>query len=423
MTPPVYKPTLFQKCRPFLAPLLLLAALSGCTRPPSPAVARPQVLGVSGRSNANVAAAAEGSLVVITWTAALAAGGADVFAATSPDGGRTFGPAVPVNDVPGSVRLAGEQAPRVAASPNLAVVVWTARESNLSVVRMATSLDRGKSFGPSRRVHPEGLSGARGWASVAIDSRDQVHVVWLDGRNATSPPAGHAVSAPMSGMDHSSAPRQDIYAAVIDGNGTLTERLVATDTCFCCKTTVATLADGSSLAAWRHLFPSSVRDIAVAHISPAPETPQVIRVSRDDWELHGCPEDGPAIAIDGRGVTHIAWPTLVEGKTPRKGIFYASSADGFAFSARVRLDDASGAHAAHPQIAVRTDGSVAVVWEQQDQGAHPIRIRTRRAGSSSWTTARSVAADGAAPAVSALDTSFVVAWTTNAEIHTGAVSD
>lgn len=422
MTRATRRPSLFQHYRLLFAGVLLFGTLAGCARPPAPPIAGPQTLGVAGRSNANAATAATGSLVVVTWTSATPEGGADVFASTSQDAGRSFSRPIQVNDVAGSVRLAGEQAPRVAASADLIAVVWTARESNVSVVRLATSHDRGQSFGPSRRVHPDGLTGARGWASVAIDARARVHVVWLDGRNATATPA-HAMSTPMSGMDHASAPRQDIRAAIIDGDSIVSERLVAADTCFCCKTTVATFADGSSVAAWRHLFPSSVRDIAVAHLTAALAEPQVIRVSSDNWELHGCPEDGPAIGIDGQSVTHIAWPTLVEDKTPRKGVFYASSADGLAFSSRVRLDDTTGSHAAHPQIAVRSDGAVAVVWEQQDQAAHPLLIRTRPASSSSWTAARRLTADGAAPAVAALSTGFVVAWSSNGEIHTGVVPD
>lgn len=418
-----------QKRKALLATVLVTCIASpGCMPKPGGRSADTLSLGVAGRINMNAATAAAGSLVVVTWTAASPAGGADVFAATSPDGGRSFGPPVQVNDITGSVRTSGEQAPRVAVSPGVVAVAWTSRESNLPAVRVATSHDRGQSFGPSQRVHPDGLTGARGWASVAIDARNRLHVVWLDGRNASAPAASapamtHAMPAPVAGMDHARAPRQDLYAAVVNGSEAITDRLVATDTCFCCKTTVAALADGSSVAAWRHLFPSNVRDIAVAHFgaSTTPD-PRVARVSHDDWELHGCPEDGPAIAVDGAGTTHVAWPTLVQDDASGKGVFYAASTDNVTFTPRARLDAMQGSQAAHPQIAARRDGGVAVVWEQMGQAAHPIEMRMRAPGSTTWSSV-TLTADGVYPAVAALDAGFVVAWTNDTAIKIRVVPE
>jgi hypothetical protein len=66
-----------------------------------------------------------------------------------------------------------------------------------------------------------------------------------------------------------------------------------------------------------------------------------IRVSEDQWQIEGCPEDGPAMALDGRQRVHVVWPTLVSGATadiePTLELFYAASSDGRQFSARRRL--------------------------------------------------------------------------------------
>jgi len=72
-------------------------------------------LGVPNRSNATPSIAAGGNTVVVAWSATLPNGGAaDVFAAVSRDGGRTFGAPARVNDVDGDARVNGEQPPRVA---------------------------------------------------------------------------------------------------------------------------------------------------------------------------------------------------------------------------------------------------------------------------------------------------------------------
>ena len=62
----------------------------------------------------------------------------------------------------------------------------------------------------------------------------------------------------------------------------------------------------------------------------------LVRVSEDKWELNGCPEDGPTLAVDQAGVIHIAWATVVNDGEPQKALFYATSRDGKTFSPRAR---------------------------------------------------------------------------------------
>ena len=72
-------------------------------------------------------------------------------------------------------------------------------------------------------------------------------------------------------------------------------------------------------AAWRHVYPGNMRDMAftVSRDGGATFAPP-LRVSEDKWVLEGCPDDGPAIAVDGRSHVHLVWPTLVAG-TARTG--------------------------------------------------------------------------------------------------------
>ena len=148
-------------------------------------------------------------------------------------------------------------------------------------------------------------------------------------------------------MNHSrsgSAPRQDIFHAVWTGIEPLRETRVATNVCFCCKTAIVT-NDADVFVAWRHLFDGGVRDIAVAHSSDGGLTfGQPVRASADNWKIDACPDDGPAMAIDGVGILHIVWPTLIhEGNRDRMAIFHASSVDeGMMFSPRERVDDGRG---------------------------------------------------------------------------------
>jgi hypothetical protein len=190
--------------------------------------------------------------------------------------------------------------------------------------------------------------------------------------------------------------------------------------CFCCKTAVAAGDDGAVYVAWRHIYPPNLRDIAVARSADGGrsfEAPS--RVSEDGWAIDGCPDDGPSLAVDARGVLHVAWPTWV-AESDGKGIFYSYSTDrGRSFAARQRLDGGEGG-AAHPQLAV-SGGSVLVAWDEAAPGA-TRRVRARAiAGdppAGAWTprlqpasTLSDAGAPATYPAVAASGDGFVAAWT------------
>ena len=373
-------------------------------------------LGVVGASSGNAAVAADGPRVVVTW-AARAGSSTDVYAAFSKDGGVSFGSPTRVNDVEGDARVSGEQAPRVALGTGVEVV-WVSRREGAAVVLAARARVGEHAFAPATTVHAERLTGARGWASLAVARDGAVHVAWLDGRDAqVGRVAANASSTHAAGSPHK-AMRQDLYQAVRRPDGTRAEVRVATDACFCCKTAVASGPDGSTYVAWRHIYPPNLRDMAVARSTDGGRTfAAPVRVSVDGWALDGCPDDGPSLAVDARGAVHIAWPTLVPGSTPGKGIFYSYSVDGGrTFAPRVRVDDAGGS-AAHPQLAASGD-RVLVVW---DQGEAPRQVWARAISSdpkgAAWAprlgqVARLSAAGSAVyPALAATPTSTVVAWT------------
>ncbi len=399
-------------------PLLALACAAGLAiggvRPPTDTMSLR--LAVPGAANSGVSIAAAGQEVVVTW-AATKGSTTDIYAAVSHDGGGSFEPTRRVNDTDGDARVNGEQPPRVALGRGIEVA-WLSKGGGASRVRAARSMDGGRTFTPATTIHAEGLSGARGWQSLAVDRDGATHVAWLDGREAgakrESPGAeGHAKHAPM---------RQDVFQAVWRPDGTHDETAVATDVCFCCKTAVATAPDGATYVAWRHIYPTNLRDVAVARSVDGGRTfAAPVRVSEDHWQIDGCPDDGPSMAVDPSGVVHIVWPTLLQGDAPGKAIFYSFSTDGGrTFAPRMRVDDARSG-AGHPQIAVGGD-RVAVVWDQgSEQRGVFVREIASRSNARSWApemaAISALGAERAAfyPAVAATSTSIIVAWTKRAD--------
>lgn len=391
------------------------------------ALAVATTLSVPGRANATPSIAADGDVVAIAWGASVASGLTDVYLAVSRDAGRTFGPPVRVNDVNGDARLNGEQPPRVTirrSGPTAPVitVVWTTKGASGTRLVQSRSSDGGHSFSRATAVAGGDAAGDRGWENTTVDRDGRVYAVWLDHREL-------AQQGDMASMHHAHggsaskpdgvamAQRSKLYIASLDG--AVAPRAITGGVCYCCKTALATGSDGSLFAAWRQVYPGNIRDIAfTASRDSGRSFAAPLRVSEDKWVLDGCPDDGPAIAVDARNRIHIVWPTLVGGTTagsdPTIALFYAMSADGKRFTPRERIPTEGMPH--HPQIAIAPDGSLAVAW---DEGAHGARraVVGRASADGEPRFARDVIGGpdpSVYPVVAAVRDGIVVAWTSGA---------
>jgi hypothetical protein len=192
--------------------------------------------------------------------------------------------------------------------------------------------------------------------------------------------------------------------------------VIAPGVCYCCKTSVAVGANGTVVAAWRHVYTGNTRDIALATSSDGGETfASPVRVSEDNWVLDGCPENGPAVAIDQMNTIHMVWPTLVRdsaGAEETLALFYAASNDGQRFTKRQRIPTAGVPR--HPQIAVGPGGTMTIAWDEQLKGTRRVVVaRGTRDDKNDVRFVRQLVSDGAGtyPAVVVLTDAAIVAWT------------
>jgi hypothetical protein len=244
---------------------------------------------------------------------------------------------------------------------------------------------------------------------------------------ASQPP--HHMDAATHGTHDGAAmaARSGLYAARVTAAGVQPERRVTTGVCYCCKTALAAPRDGSMLVAWRHVYPGNIRDIAFARAADGRTFSTPVRVSADQWQLNGCPDDGPAMAVDADRRTHIVWPTLVkdparndkddnrdkDGGEPTLAVFYAMSRDGRSFTPRIRIPTDGMAH--HPQIAIAGDGSLAVVWDELKDGTRRAVLARGAADADGRVRfiREPIAENGLGlyPVVAAGSGAVVVAWT------------
>jgi hypothetical protein len=413
---------------------------AGCARA---APAAHGTLVVAGRASANASLAANGDVVAAAWGAFADGGGTDIYAAVSRDAGRTFDAPVRVSSGEPPAQVSGEQPPRVSVLPHAGgalsiVVVWTARGDTGTRLRTARSDDGGRSFGHETVVPGSEAAGNRGWEATTVDRQGRVDAIWLDHRElADSAPAmsmpmnmpmhhdgmDHAAHAPAASENVSKAELSKLYVGSVDGS--LPARAITGGVCYCCKTAFATAADGSLYAAWRHVYPGNIRDIAFTQSRDDGRTfASPVRVSEDHWVLDGCPENGPAMAIGPQGRIHLIWPTLVSaadnGGTPTLALFYAASDDGVHFSARQRLltDGTPG----HVQMAIGpADNALFIVWDEVRGGARRAVAAKGVPGANGAMrfSAEATVPSAAYPVVAATAHGFVWGWTDTANTPQG----
>jgi hypothetical protein len=257
---------------------------------------------------------------------------------------------------------------------------------------------------------------------VTVLPNGEVLTAWLDHRDvprSTTPMTGHQHGAAATEHGDSVARAQlsrIFFASLGNPRGA---QVIASGVCYCCKTSIATAPDGTVYAAWRHVYAGNVRDIAFAKSSDGGRTFDTpARVSEDNWVLDGCPENGPALAVDASNAVHAVWPTLVQeskATEPTMALFYAMSRDGRRFIARQRLP-AMGVPR-HVQIATLRGGNLIAAWDEQAPGVRRVAIgRARTNGVNSAHFVRESIGDAAAsyPVIAALPDGAIIAWTSGA---------
>ena len=323
--------------------------------------------------------------------AGTAAGKSDIFVAVSDDAGRTFSRSRQVNTVAGEARVNGEIPPRVAlharagaARPEL-VVAWNAKDQGTEI-KAARSADFGATFGAPvslQAAAPRASAAGTRWRSTPGSGARAVARSSRAG--GAQPDHAHAAAA----GEHDGvamAQKSQLYYAAVTARASA-ERALAPGVCYCCKSAVAALAGGTLLSAWRHVYAGNMRDMAftVSRDGGKSFAPPV-RVSQDGWSIHGCPDDGPALAAGPDQRVHIVWPTVIPGTEPVGALFYAAMRADGSFAPRTRIPTMGSPKPSHPQVVVDGAGRGGRGVGRVD-GRRQDRSLRRRGAHRRWPTA------------------------------------
>lgn len=192
-------------------------------------------------------------------------------------------------------------------------------------------------------LNTDGVDAEHGFVSIqAYDGG--FYASWLDGRNTKN--------------EDETKNQMSLRSAHIDLAGNITKDTeIDTRVCDCCNTATA-ITNNGPIVVYRDRSDTTpeIRDMAIVRWVDGSWT-KPMTIGNDNWELNGCPVNGPAIATKEENVV-VSWFTA-EGDTPR--VLTAFSNDnGASFGASIRLD--SGNAIGRVDTHFLNEGSAIVSW-------------------------------------------------------------
>lgn len=259
-------------------------------------------------------------------------------------------------------------------------------------VRLAQSSDDGKTWSESFTPHHDGTKTEHGFASLFQVPGAGLGLVWLDGR-ATAEKGG----------------AMTVRYGAFDGSWTQTADMpIDTRVCDCCPTSAAVTSAGP-IAAFRNRTEDEIRDIYVSRLEQGTWT-EPKAVHDDNWQISGCPVNGPALGARERDVV-ITWFT---GKVEPGRVYAAFSSDaGDSFGAPIRLD--TEAALGRVDVELMPDGSAVATWIEMGSAGAEFRARRVTAsgelGEPLVITKVSSSRSSGYPRLARLGDELVFAWT------------
>jgi hypothetical protein len=229
-------------------------------------------------------------------------------------------------------------------------------------VNIARSKDGGNTWGKAIIPHTDQTQTEHGFVSLLPLADGRVGAVWLDGRNLKDVKG--------EGDEHMPLPlSMTLRYAAIDVAGKLSDEAQLDErVCECCQTSAA-LTSGGAIAVYRDRSDKEVRDIYyVSRQQGNWTTPRPVHA--DDWEISGCPVNGPAVAADGRRVA-VAWFTGAKD-SPRVKIAFSADA-GASFAGPIDVDD--GETLGRVDVLLLPDGSALVCWLSGTVEGGAVKVR------------------------------------------------
>ncbi len=272
-------------------------------------------------------------------------------------------------------------------------------------VHAAFSNDSGNTWSEPFTPHTDGTDTEHGFVTM-FPSHGGVGMIWLDGRKMVNEYDHNDVGA--SGMTLRAA---TFGADFAPAGETLVDNLI----CDCCQTDVALTSQGP-VAVYRNRTVDEVRDIHLTRFVDGEWQPGTA-VGDDNWEIPGCPVNGPVIQAAGSSIA-VAWFSA-GNLQPKVQVAWSDDA-GRTLSEPVAV--AAGGLLGHVGAAMLPAGDMAVTW-LSNAGGGTAELHVRRVSAAGESGPDQVVAEAtgiapfSVPQVLLTGDSLLLAWTDRSGEH------
>ncbi len=266
-------------------------------------------------------------------------------------------------------------------------------------IHAAFSSDSGNSWSAPFMPHTDGTDTEHGFVTL-FPNQGGVGMIWLDGRKFVNEYDENDVGA--SGMTLRVATFDTDHSA---SGETLVDDLI----CDCCQTDVALTSLGP-VAVYRDRTVDETRDIYLTRLIDG-EWQSGKSVGDDNWEIPGCPVNGPVVQANGSQLA-VAWFSA-DNQQSKVQVAWSNDA-GETLSAPVAVAD--GKMLGHVGAALLPSGDMAVTW-LGNAGGGSAELHLRRVSSSGEAGADQVIVEAtgvapfSVPQVVLVGDSLLLAWT------------
>jgi hypothetical protein len=256
--------------------------------------------------------------------------------------------------------------PSLAAQDDFMAAHWLAKSGEGTFdydVKVSISRDEGQSWSTPFTLHRDGIPAEHGFVTMLPVQDEEIFAVWLDGRQTKMDGADDHSE---HGHGHGGG-AMTLYATTFDSSRRMGEEM-ALDMriCDCCQTDAVKTEDGLFVV-YRDRSEEEIRDIyCMRQVNGKWTEPQPVH--EDNWQIAGCPVNGPATAAQAHQVA-VAWYTAAEEK-PRVQLALSED-NGVSFDAPIRLDH--GNPSGRVDVIYLDDKHLMVSWMESNGKGADIR--------------------------------------------------
>ncbi|MFT5164279.1 MAG: hypothetical protein ACI9FJ_002880 [Alteromonadaceae bacterium] len=267
-----------------------------------------------------------------------------LFYSVSNDDGLHFGASQKITINAQSISAREENRPKLVFGGKDNVYISWARPNkskHTSQVKFIYSTDGGQHFSMPQTVNDGGGKIKHSYNEMVVTDDGTVVINWLGGKRKGSV-------------------LYSAYGKLSDGQFKFSSKKLAQGTCVCCRIASSYTADNKVAVMWRNIYDDNIRDHAILTFDQHSADKTPFRATFDQWQINGCPHQGPGLSVGGQNRYHMVWFNNGE---KAKGIFYAySDNNGETTSKPLNLGGAA-VQASYANV-LSNGKNVDVVWTQ-----------------------------------------------------------